>query len=47
MPRPTREKIGEIHRVTYEKTFIEKAAEVVGGILGFIFIIGVLGAFFG
>ncbi len=47
MPKTTRKPIGTIYHVKTEKTFLEKAAEIVGGILGFIFIIAVLGGLFG
>jgi len=44
MPVRKSQKVGEIHRVTYEKTFFDKVKEVVGGFFVFLIVIGILGA---
>lgn len=45
MPTPKSQKIGEIHRITYEKTFFEKVKEVLYGLAGLaaaFFVIGLI-----
>ena len=47
MPRITREKVGSIYRETKEPTWLEKLAEVIGGVIIVIVLFNVLYAIFG